>query len=58
MLATGAAALPVLAAGAVAAGAVSASARARLGGQTGDVLGAAQILSETAIWLAFAAQAG
>ena len=58
MLATGAAALPVLAAGAVAAGAVSASARARLGGQTGDVLGAAQILSETVIWLAFAAQAG
>ena len=35
--------------------AVGALAKARLGGQTGDILGAVQILSETAILLVFAA---
>jgi len=33
-------------------------ARRKIGGQTGDVLGAAQLLSETAIWVALACQTG
>jgi adenosylcobinamide-GDP ribazoletransferase len=56
MLFSGGAGLPALVAGGRAAGFVGLSAKRRLGGQTGDVLGAAQILSETAIWLVLAAQ--
>ena len=57
MLFSGGAGLPALVAGGLAAGFVGLSAKRRLGGQTGDVLGAAQILSETAIWLVLAARA-
>ena len=44
-----------IAAGAVAAGAIAALARNQLGGTTGDVLGAAQQVAETAMLLALAA---
>ncbi|MBW4984493.1 adenosylcobinamide-GDP ribazoletransferase [Mameliella sp. CS4] len=54
-LVVGMAALPVLAAMALAAAWVAWRARRLLGGQTGDVLGAAQLASETAGWLALAA---
>ena len=57
MLFSGGAGLPALVAGGLAAGFVGLSAKRRLGGQTGDVLGAAQILSEIAIWLVLAARA-
>ena len=36
--------------------ALAAVARAKIGGQTGDVLGAGQVLAETALWLALAAR--
>jgi len=52
--------LPGLAAGlamACAAGTLAAHARARLGGQTGDVLGAAQQVAEVSGWLALLAMA-
>jgi adenosylcobinamide-GDP ribazoletransferase len=47
-------ALPVAVAMALGAGFVAWQARRRIGGQTGDVLGAAQMLSETAGWAALA----
>ncbi|MCR9275094.1 MULTISPECIES: adenosylcobinamide-GDP ribazoletransferase [Mameliella] len=53
-LATGMAALPVLIAMMLAAAWVAWRARKLLGGQTGDVLGAAQLSSETAGWLVLA----
>ncbi|WP_246594314.1 adenosylcobinamide-GDP ribazoletransferase [Mameliella sediminis] len=54
-LSLGGAALVVLPVMALAAAIVAQRARQRLGGQTGDVLGAAQLGSETAGWLALAA---
>lgn len=54
---TGWAALPAAAAAALAAAAVARLAQARLGGQTGDVLGAAQMLSDLAALLVFLALA-
>lgn len=55
--AIGPAALAALAAAAVAAALVARIARRRIGGQTGDVLGAAQVVAEVACLLAFAASA-
>jgi adenosylcobinamide-GDP ribazoletransferase len=48
-------ALWVLGAGAVGAGAVAWLARAKIGGQTGDVLGASQQISEMCIMLSLSA---
>lgn len=55
VLLSGPAALAVLAAMALAALIVARQARRALGGQTGDVLGAAQLASETVGWLTLAA---
>jgi len=52
LLPLGAAAVPVAAAMAAAATFIAITARRRLGGQTGDVLGAVQLASEAAGWLA------
>lgn len=51
----GVAALPALLAGALAAFLVAFLAKHRIGGQTGDVLGAVQVMSAVAIWLSVAA---
>ncbi len=51
LLPLGAAAVPLAAATATAAAGIAAVARRRLGGQTGDVLGAVQMASEAAGWL-------
>jgi adenosylcobinamide-GDP ribazoletransferase len=58
LLPLGAAGLAAGLAMAAAAAALARHARARLGGQTGDVLGAAQQLAEVAGWLALLALAG
>ena len=50
-------ALPALALAALATFWVARLARARIGGQTGDVLGASQALAETAIWITLSATA-
>ena len=52
LLPLGAAAVPLAAATAAAAAGIAAVARRRLCGQTGDVLGAVQLVSEAAGWLA------
>jgi adenosylcobinamide-GDP ribazoletransferase len=52
LLPLGAAAVPLAAATVAAAAGIAALARRRLGGQTGDVLGAVQLASEAAGWLA------
>jgi adenosylcobinamide-GDP ribazoletransferase len=52
LLPLGAAAVPLAAATAAAAAGIAAVARRRLGGQTGDVLGAVQLASKAAGWLA------
>ena len=52
LLSLGASAAPVALAMAAAAAAIALTARHRLGGQTGDVLGAVQLASEAAGWLA------
>lgn len=58
LLLLGAAAVPVAAAMALATAFVAWQARRRIGGQTGDVLGATQLLSETAGWAALAMASG
>jgi adenosylcobinamide-GDP ribazoletransferase len=55
ILAGAAVALPVLVAASVAAGVVALIARAKIGGQTGDVLGATQQISEIAVLMALIA---
>ncbi len=54
----GAAALPALLALGAAAAAIARIARVRIGGQTGDVLGAVQVASETAGWVTLATLSG
>lgn len=58
LLPMGSVVFPVAAAMALAAAGIAWQAHRRIGGQTGDVLGAAQILSETAGWTALAMALG
>lgn len=58
LLPMGSVVFPVAAAMALAAAGIAWQAHRRIGGQTGDVLGAAQILSETAGWAALAVVLG
>ena len=58
LVCTGLAALPMLALVALAVGLLARSARQRIGGQTGDILGASQQLAEVAALAVLAAHAG